>query len=107
MSNGRWQAGGMTNQTGMDVRVKGLQPHAVKTGEEQFLESLLQFTRSAKKSQRLDVALAAKRWEGTIAFRIRLTMQSREVRAARAKNARPTASRSGGRSRPSVSQGRD
>lgn len=53
------------------------------TGEKEFLDTLMQFMRGLKRSQDRAVAKAARDWEGTIAFRIRLTMQSRERRKGR------------------------
>jgi hypothetical protein len=44
-------------------------------GEQLFLESLMEFTRSAKDSPVPEVAAAARRWEGILSFRIQLTKQ--------------------------------
>ena len=49
-------------------------------GEQIFLDSLLEFTRKAKESPVAELAVAARRWEGLIGFRIKLTMQDRDRR---------------------------
>lgn len=53
------------------------------TGEQEFLNALMQFMRGLKRSQDRAVAWAAREWEGTIAYRIKLTMQQRERRKGR------------------------
>jgi hypothetical protein len=55
-------------------------PQGMADGEREFLATLIQFMRGLKRSQDRAVARAAREWEGTIAFRIRLTMQSRKRR---------------------------
>jgi len=49
-------------------------------GEPEFLEALLQFTRSARKSSVPSVAKAAREWEPVLTFRIRVSLQERERR---------------------------
>lgn len=52
-------------------------------GEKEFLATLIQFMRGLKRSQDRAVARAAREWEGTIAYRIQLTMQQRTQRRVR------------------------
>jgi len=51
------------------------------TGEEKFLESVMQFTRGLQGSRDPDIANAAREWEPIFNFRIRMTMQERKRRA--------------------------
>jgi hypothetical protein len=52
-------------------------------GETEFLRALIRFVRSAKLSPDREVAHAAKVWESTIEFRVRLTFQERRRRVRR------------------------
>ena len=49
----------------------------IPVGEQDFLATLMQFMRSAKRCQDREVARAARRWETAIEFRIRMTLQER------------------------------
>jgi hypothetical protein len=49
-----------------------------RDAEQQFLNTLLQFTRSARQSQVPEVARAAREWERVLVFRIRVSLQQRE-----------------------------
>ena len=64
-------------------RVSG-EPDALPgRGEQLFLESLMDFTRTAKRSQSPTVARAAKEWEGIIGFRIQVNRQNRRTKSFR------------------------
>lgn len=51
-------------------------------GERSFLLSLFEFTRSAQQHPDRMIALAAKRWERSLRFRIALTRQRQQRREA-------------------------
>jgi hypothetical protein len=46
-------------------------------GEKQFLQSILEFLEQAKEDPKPDVALAARKWESSLIFRIRLSLSRR------------------------------
>ena len=72
---------GMADGTPKDTNdLTELHASKAKTGEQIFLDSLLEFTRWAKESPVPELAVAARRWEGVIEFRIKLTLQDRERR---------------------------
>ena len=87
------------------------------TGEERYLESVMGFARGLKCSRDRDIARAARDWESTFDFRIRMTLQERQRRAKKralrlqitAKPAKgtPTSSPSGVRIRVGVSPNQD
>jgi len=99
-------------------------PVELPSGEKDFLAALMQFMRSAKRSQDREVANAARRWESAIEFRIRLAMQAGQRKLGRiraraktptphpalspveVKRVRPTTFRPTSRNQPSVSQSR-
>jgi hypothetical protein len=51
------------------------------TGEQRYLESVMGFARGLKCSRDREIARAARDWESTLDFRIRMTMQERKRRA--------------------------
>ena len=87
----------------------------IPVGEQDFLATLMQFMRSAKRSQDRDVARAARRWETAIEFRIRMTLQERgragkkrrHPAALQSGDGAVTSSRSALHNQPSVSPARD
>src|ERR1044072_3061502 len=50
-------------------------------GEEEFLQKLLEYIRTAKISPRADIAAAARLWEGRIEFRIKMHRQAAASRS--------------------------
>ena len=50
------------------------------TGERSFLQSLFEFTRSARQNPNREIAQAAKRWEGTLRFKLGILRQQRQRR---------------------------
>jgi hypothetical protein len=67
-------------RTGTEI-LKCEQPVPQLTGEEKFLESVMEFTRGLKCSAERDIANAAREWEAKFDFRIRIEMQRRKRRA--------------------------
>lgn len=51
-------------------------------GEQEFLRSLFEFTRSAQQNPDRRIALAARRWERSLRFRVAVTRQQQQRREA-------------------------
>ncbi len=108
------KAEGLGNRGGLiaETLKAGIQNGSVPqpTGEEKFLESVMEFARGLKCSADGEIARAAREWESKFDFRIRMEKQFRE-RRAKARSLRlqiaPTSSRSGVRIRVGVSPNQD
>jgi hypothetical protein len=101
---------GKTDQNRLTAQSIGSASVPQLTGEEKFLESVMEFARGLKCSADGEIARAAREWESKFDFRIRIEKQFRE-RRAKARSLRlqitPTSSRSGVRIRVGVSPNQD
>lgn len=64
-----------------DHRTAELKSVPQLTGEERYLQSVMEFARGLKRSRDLEIAKAARDWESTLDFRIRMELQRRSRRA--------------------------
>ena len=72
-----------TSPTKAERREESGNSHSMADREKAFLTNLIQCMRGLQRSQDRAVAKAAREWEGTIAHRIKLSMQQRKRRKER------------------------